>query len=102
MGTDGEGRRNPARLCATAVRRSDKQHSNLSRNRSLLPHPTANNERETYTRGIDGEGQSTLQSCAPPVRTPHIRPSLALWAVSGFVSLRGVKEIATSFASRPE
>ena len=31
-------------------------------------------ERETYTRGTDGEGQSTLQSCAPPVRTPRIRP----------------------------
>ena len=28
MGTDGEGRRNPARLCTTAVRRLGNQHSN--------------------------------------------------------------------------
>ena len=33
MGTDGEGRRNSARLCATVVRRSGKQRSNRNRNR---------------------------------------------------------------------
>ena len=37
--TDGEGRRNSARLCATAVRRFGKQRSNRNRNRNFLPRP---------------------------------------------------------------
>ena len=71
MGTDGEGRRNPARLCTTAVRHLGKQHSgNRYRNRSLLPLPISNTHtnrvvtatatrqstRSPYTRSIDGEG----------------------------------------------
>ena len=39
MCTDGEGRRNSACLCATAVRRFGKQRSNRNRNRNPLPRP---------------------------------------------------------------
>ena len=39
--TDGEGRRNSARLCITVVRRFGKQRSNRSRNRNPLPRPTS-------------------------------------------------------------
>ena len=38
--TDGEGRRNSARLCITVVRRFGKQRSNRSRNRNPLLRPT--------------------------------------------------------------
>ena len=41
MCTDGEGRRNSARLCATAVRCTGKQRSNRNRNRNLLYLPTS-------------------------------------------------------------
>ena len=64
------------------------------------PRGTSNNERKTYTKVIDGEGQYTLQSFAPPVvLTPRIRPSssLVLWVVSDFAVLRGVKGQAISF-----
>ena len=86
---------------ASATRQAAQQPQPAPLSHRRRTHYNCSPSRKTYTRGIDGEGQSTLWSCAPPVRTPRIRSSLVLWTVSGFASLRGVKEIVTSFAPGP-
>ena len=46
-------------------------------------HTRAAIPRMAYTRGMNGEEQSALWSCASPVLAPRIRLYLAPWAVIG-------------------
>ena len=74
-GTDGEGRRNSARLCATAVRRLGKQHSNRNRNRNPLPLATSSTHtREEREGGGGGRRGDFIQASATTPPSPLSPP----------------------------
>ena len=77
MGTDGEGRRNPARLCTTAVRRSSSPPlSPRTREQiQLVSIVTASDQRPQKSRttgGKGGGGRSARQSHTPPTRALRV------------------------------